>query len=151
MSGGLVATPHPVGVKRPKYAGDLPGPWVFAYRIHDPATGGTLLYAPCLAAWSPDFEALLTGVDCLLLDGTFSAADEMGLRTGHSKGQSAMGHLPVFGDGGSLGHLRRFPGMRRIYTHLNNTNPLLDPASAARARIAEEGVEVLPDGAELVL
>jgi pyrroloquinoline quinone biosynthesis protein B len=151
LAGGLVATPHAVGVKRPRYAGELPGPWVLAYRVHDPATGGTLLYAPCLAAWSPSFEALLDGVDCLLLDGTFATADEMGTRTGHAKEQSAMGHVPVLGPGGSLAELRRFPGMRRIYTHLNNTNPLLDPASPEHAELAAAGVEIVPDGTSFTL
>ena len=151
LTGGLVATAHAVGVKHPKYTSELSGPWVVAYRIHDPATGGTLLYAPCLASWSPDFEALLADVDCLLLDGTFSAPDEMGVRTGHAKGQSAMGHLPVFGDGGSLPELRRFPGMRRIYTHLNNTNPLLDPASREHSAVTAAGVEVVPDGTVITL
>ncbi|HEY0495017.1 MAG TPA: pyrroloquinoline quinone biosynthesis protein PqqB [Kutzneria sp.] len=148
---GLIATAHPVGVKRPKYAPALPGPWVVAYRLHDPATGGTLLYAPCLAAWSPEFEALLAGVDCLFLDGTFCSPDEMGVRTGQSKGQSAMGHLPVLGDAGSLTELRRFPRMRRIYTHLNNTNPLLDAASPESTEITAAGAEVVPDGTAFIL
>ncbi|GAA3432161.1 pyrroloquinoline quinone biosynthesis protein PqqB [Kutzneria kofuensis] len=151
LAGGLIATPHAVGTKRPKYAPELPGPWVVAYRVHDPSTGGTLLYAPCLASWSAGFEALLDGVDCLLLDGTFSAPDEMGVSTGHSKGQSSMGHVPVFGGGGSLAQLRRFPVMRRIYTHLNNTNPLLDPASPESAEITAAGIEVVPDGTVITL
>jgi pyrroloquinoline quinone biosynthesis protein B len=151
LAGGLVASAHAVGVKRPKYTSDRPGPWVVAYRIHDPTTGGTLLYAPCLASWTPEFEALLDGVDCLLLDGTFSSADEMGVRTGSSKGQASMGHLPVFGAGGSLAELRRFPGMRRIYTHLNNTNPLVDASSTESAEIKSAGVEVVPDGTVITL
>jgi pyrroloquinoline quinone biosynthesis protein B len=149
LTGGLQATAHPVGVKRPKYTGELPGPWVVAYRIHDPSTGGTLLYAPCLAHWSTEFEALLDGVDCLLLDGTFCSPDEMGTSTGDAKGQSRMGHIPVFGDDGSLVHLRKFPGMRRIYTHLNNTNPLLDHSSPESKELG--GVEVVPDGSILEL
>lgn len=151
LAGGLIATAFPVGTKRPKYTSELRGPWVVAYRIHDPATGGTLLYAPCLAAWSPEFEALLDGVDCVLVDGTFAAPDEMGTRTGSSKGQSAMGHLPVFGDGGSLAELARFPGMRRIYTHLNNTNPLVDPDAPERVEVAAAGAEVVPDGTTFTL
>jgi len=148
---GLIATAHPVGVKRPKYAPSLPGPWVVAYRLHDPTTGGTLLYAPCLASWSVEFEALLDGVDCLFLDGTFCTSDEMGVRTGDSKGQPAMGHIPVLGDAGSLAQLRRFPQLRRIYTHLNNTNPLLDPASPESAEITAAGVEVVDDGMAFTL
>ncbi|MCX4815519.1 hypothetical protein OG601_33460 [Streptomyces sp. NBC_01239] len=43
------------------------------------------------------------------------------------------------------------PAVRRIYTHLDNTNPLLDASSAARAQVNGAGVEVLMDGAEFVV
>jgi pyrroloquinoline quinone biosynthesis protein B len=153
LAGGLVVSAHPVGSKAPKY---LAGPvadarWVTAYRIEDLATGGVLVYAPCLGGWTPLLDELLATATCVLLDGTFYAADEMGAAVRAPAGQAGMGHLPVSGAHGSLAVLARHPGPRRIYTHLNNTNPLLDPASDARARVTEAGIEVLPDGAEFVL
>ncbi|MEV5878412.1 pyrroloquinoline quinone biosynthesis protein PqqB [Streptomyces sp. NPDC052101] len=155
LAGGLVVTAHPVGMKIPKYVpGQQPvpaGPWVTAYRIEDLASGGVLVYAPCVGAWSPALDELCAEADCVLLDGTFYAADEMGTTVRSGAGQAAMGHLPVTGPDGTLAALARHPGARRIYTHLNNTNPLLDPASPARTRVTEEGMEILPDGAELVL
>ncbi|GGW41809.1 coenzyme PQQ synthesis protein B [Streptomyces lucensis JCM 4490] len=155
LAGGLVVTAHPVGVKVPKYVPapqpNAGGPWVTAYRIEDLASGGVLLYAPCVGAWSPALDGLCGEADCVLLDGTFHAADEMGTAVRAGGGQAAMGHLPVTGPDGTLTALARHAGARRIYTHLNNTNPLLDPSSPARARAAAEGVEVLTDGAELVL
>lgn len=151
LAGGLVATAIPVGTKRPKYTGgsDVDRPWVVAYRIEDPATGGVLIYAPCLAGWPAGFDELVAGASCLLLDGTFAHSYEMGAATGSSKGQAAMGHVPIFGADGSLAALKRHPGVRRIYTHLNNTNPVLDPASAAYAELTATGVEVVPDGTVL--
>ncbi|MFI5685262.1 MBL fold metallo-hydrolase [Streptomyces sp. NPDC051636] len=125
--------------------------WVTAYRVEDLATGGVLVYAPCVAAWSPVLDALCATADCVLLDGTFFAADEMGTAVRPGSGQAAMGHLPVTGPHGSLAALGRHPRPRRIYTHLDNTNPLLDPASRAREQVAENGVEVLPDGAAFTL
>ncbi|MGJ5749592.1 pyrroloquinoline quinone biosynthesis protein B [Streptomyces puniciscabiei] len=155
LAGGLVVTAHPLGAKIPKYvpvqAPEPSAPWVTAYRVEDLASGGVLVYAPCVGTWSPDLDELCAEADCVLLDGTFYAADEMGMTVRTPARQAAMGHLPVSGPDGTLAALARHPGARRIYTHLNNTNPLLDPASPARARIAEEGVEILPDGAELVL
>ncbi|WP_257033547.1 pyrroloquinoline quinone biosynthesis protein PqqB [Streptomyces sp. Ag109_G2-15] len=155
LSGGLVVTAHPVGTKIPKYvpaqAPETGAPWVTAYRVEDLASGGVLVYAPCVGAWSPALDELCASADCVLLDGTFYAADEMGTAVRTGAGQAAMGHLPVAGRHGSLEALARHPGPRRIYTHLNNTNPLLDPSSRARARVAEQGVEILPDGAELTL
>jgi pyrroloquinoline quinone biosynthesis protein B len=106
-------------------------------------TSGTLVYAPCLGAWPPGFDEFVTGADCVLLDGTFHAADEL---TATADGdQRAMGHLPVTD---SAPMLRRHPTIRWIYTHLNNTNPLLDTTS--RERVASDA-EVLPDGAQLDL
>jgi pyrroloquinoline quinone biosynthesis protein B len=155
LAGGLVVTAHAVGAKMPKYvpaqAPRPDGPWVTAYRIEDLASGGVLVYAPCVGAWSPALDELCASADCVLLDGTFFAADEMGTAVRAGAGQAAMGHLPVTGPGGSLEPLARHLGARRIYTHLNNTNPLLDPASRARAHVAGQGVEVLDDGTELVI
>ncbi|MFE9450419.1 pyrroloquinoline quinone biosynthesis protein PqqB [Streptomyces sp. NPDC006739] len=155
LAGGLVVTARPVGAKTPKY---LPAAmarpadaWVTAYRVEDLATGGVLVYAPCVGVWTPGLDELLSEADCVLLDGTFYAADEMGTAVGARSGQAAMGHLPVTGPSGTLAALARHPRPRRIYTHLNNTNPLLDPASPARARVAGMGIEVLPDGAESAL
>jgi pyrroloquinoline quinone biosynthesis protein B len=155
LAGGLVVTAHPLGTRIPKYvpaqAPQPEGPWVTAYRVEDLASGGVLVYAPSVEAWSPALDELCASADCVVLDGTFFAADEMGTAVRAGAGQAALGHLPVTGPEGSLEALARHLGTRRIYTHLNNTNPLLDPASPARARVAEHGVEVLPDGTELLL
>ncbi|GGN11487.1 coenzyme PQQ synthesis protein B [Lentzea pudingi] len=147
---GLEVSAIPISGKRPKYArsSTVDGDWVVAYRFHDPATGGVLVYAPCLASWPDGFDEVVAGADCLVLDGTFYAASEMGSATGSSSGQAAMGHLPITA---SLPELRRFPSVRRIYTHLNNTNPVLDPSSPESEKLREAGVEVPLDGTVIEL
>jgi pyrroloquinoline quinone biosynthesis protein B len=153
LTGGLTVTVHRLGGKAPKFV-DSPAPegaWVCALRIEEPGTGASLLYAPCFGSWTPTLDALVAGVDCALLDGTFLSADELGARAPGAPAQQSMGHLPIAGPDGSLAALARHPRARRIYTHLNNTNPLLDPASAAHAQLKAAGVELLPDGAELAL
>lgn len=140
---GLRWQAFPLHSKPPRYAARLAGTWGVAYRIEDPATGGVLVYAPCLGEWPPGFDEFVTGADCVLLDGTFHAADE--LTTIRDGDQHAMGHLPVTD---SAPQLRRHPGIRWIYTHLNNTNPLLDATASQRAQL---NAEVLPDGTELTL
>ncbi|XVV04620.1 pyrroloquinoline quinone biosynthesis protein PqqB [Actinosynnema sp. CA-248983] len=146
LDGGLEVTAFPVSGKRPRFAAEstVEGHWVVAYRLHDPRTGGIVLYAPCLAGWPLGFDYLVAEADVVLLDGTFYAPSEMGTATGRTGGQSAMGHLPITH---TLPELRRHLHVRRVYTHLNNTNPVLDPDSAEHAKIREAGVEVLPDGA----
>ncbi|WP_225729212.1 MULTISPECIES: pyrroloquinoline quinone biosynthesis protein PqqB [unclassified Nocardia] len=156
LAGGLRVTAHPVGHKAPKYvaAAAWDDHWVTALRIEDTATGRALLYAPCLAAWPTDLDDLLASADCALLDGTFFSADEMGTIVGsqHPGAQQArMGHLPITGHDGTLAALTRHPNLRRIYTHLNNTNPLLDPRSTASALVEQAGVEICADGAEFVV
>ncbi|MFD9703930.1 pyrroloquinoline quinone biosynthesis protein PqqB [Lentzea sp. NPDC059081] len=147
---GLRVEVVPISDKRPKYArsSTADGPWVVAYRFTDPVTGGVLVHAPCLASWPDGFDEVVADAGCLLLDGTFYSAAEMGAATGSASGQASMGHLPVVE---SLPLLERFPAVRRIYTHLNNTNPLLDPSSPESASVRAAGVEVPLDGTVIEL
>ncbi|WP_410587811.1 pyrroloquinoline quinone biosynthesis protein PqqB [Amycolatopsis sp. lyj-23] len=140
---GLRVEVLPVSDKRPKYASGADGPWVVAYRITDPATGGVLVYAPCLRSWPAGFDAFVADASLVLLDGTFFAPDEMSGVGGPD--QLAMGHLPI------TASLPRVAGRRWAYTHLNNTNPVLDPASAEHAAVLAAGASVPPDGTRYVL
>jgi pyrroloquinoline quinone biosynthesis protein B len=144
-----------VSDKRPKYARDstVAGPWVVAYRLRDPSTGGVLVYAPCLATWPTGFDEFVDGASCVLLDGTFYSPAEM-TGTGTSTGaQHAMGHVPVDGPAGSLARIRAHAGSgtRWMYTHLNNTNPLLDRRSPEYRTVTSAGIEVPVDGTSLDL
>ncbi len=148
---GLRVRVFPVSDKRPKYArsSTQDGPWVVAYRVEDPATGGVFVYAPCLKSWPDGFDELTSGADLVLLDGTFYAPDEMSGSTGVTDGaQLAMGHLPITR---SLARLAGRGGTRWAYTHLNNTNPVLDPASAEHAAVLAGGAELPGDGTEFKL
>ncbi|MEC3978637.1 pyrroloquinoline quinone biosynthesis protein PqqB [Amycolatopsis sp. H20-H5] len=157
--GGLRVSVLPVSDKQPKYARSSTedGPWVVAYRIVDPVTGGVLVYAPCLKSWPEGFDQLVEGASLVLLDGTFYAPDEM---SGATKAvgdgaQLAMGHLPIAGPHGSLTRITRHranrPGTRWAYTHLNNTNPIVDPASPEHAAVLAGGAELPGDGTEFEL
>lgn len=158
---GLRVTALPVGDKRPKYArsSTQDGPWVVAYRVEDPATGGVLVYAPCLRSWPPGFDELTRDASLVLLDGTFHTPDEMAGATADrvdGAAQHAMGHLPIAGPGGSLERIGRTGAWSRTrtrwaYTHLNNTNPVLDPTSAEHASVRAAGVELPGDGTRYTL
>ena len=120
--------------------------------IEDEATGKTLLYAPGLSAIDdPVWKAMQAAV-CVMVDGTFWTDDEM-IRLGISaKRARDIGHLPQSGAGGMLEWLDRLPAAtRRILIHVNNTNPILNEASAESAELARRGVEVAWDGMEVVL
>jgi pyrroloquinoline quinone biosynthesis protein B len=62
-----------------------------------------------------------------------------------------MGHLPIAGEGGSLEALARLPAKRKIFVHINNTNPILVEGSPERRAVEEAGFEVARDGMELAL
>ncbi len=140
---GLRVEVLPVSDKKPKYAAAGEGPWVVAYRISDLATGGVLVYAPCLKSWPPGFDSFVDGASLVLLDGTFYAPDEMAGVGGPD--QLAMGHLPI------TASLPRIAGRRWAFTHLNNTNPVLDPASPEHAAVLAAGALLPPDGTTYVL
>ncbi|MFF2324994.1 MULTISPECIES: pyrroloquinoline quinone biosynthesis protein PqqB [unclassified Streptomyces] len=144
---GVEVSAVPLSSKRPRYAASAPedDAWVVAVHAHDPGHGTTALYAPALAAWSDAFGEAVAGADCLLIDGTFWD-DEEPQRLGiSSRTATGMGHLPVHGPGGTAERLAPLPA-RCLYTHLNNTNPLNDPASWHHGHLAARGLEVARDG-----
>ena len=148
---GLTVTALPISDKRPRYVtSEVDGPWVVAYRLECPT--GTLVYAPCLASWPDAFDDLVAGASVVILDGTFYEPDEMSGAThrGADTGaQAAMGHLPMAGPGGTLARVAKHPETRWIYTHLNNTNPVIDPGSPEHAEVRAAGAEIPPDGTVL--
>jgi len=150
---GLEVTTFAVSDKKPKYAADATasGPWVVAYRLADPATGGVLVYAPCLRTWPDGFDEFVDGAGCVLLDGTFYSPAEMSGTGTSAAAQRAMGHVPIDGPDGSLVRIAKHPGIRWCYTHLNNTNPVLDRGSPEYTIVRDAGVEVPLDGTVLTL
>lgn len=108
----------------------------------------TAFYTPGCAALPPELIARLEGADLLLFDGTVWADDDM-LRSGTgAKTGGRMGHMPISGPDGSMAALAPCNIGRRIFIHINNTNPVLDPASPERAELAAQGWEIALDGME---
>ena len=120
--------------------------------IEDERSGKRAVYAPGLSAVDDAVWRAMQSAACVLVDGTFWADDEM-VRLGiSSKRARDIGHLAQSGAGGMLEWLDRLPAaVRRILIHINNTNPILDEASAESAELARRGVEVAWDGMEIVL
>ncbi|MEV7098046.1 MBL fold metallo-hydrolase [Amycolatopsis sp. NPDC051045] len=143
LAGGLLVTATILSAKRPRYAGaSAPGDSVCAYRFE--AEGRSFVYAPGLAAWSPEFEKAITGADVVALDGTFFTEDEMGA----TRPASGMGHLAVREQ---LPLIEAHPGPRYLFTHLNNTNPLVLPGAPELAEVVAAGADVAADGLLLEL
>jgi len=109
--------------------------------------GKTLAYAAACA--SAEDGAHLDGHDVVFFDGTFWTEDEL-VKAGLSKSYARdMAHVPIGGETGSLARLRL--GGRKIYTHINNTNPILAPDSDERRQVLAAGWEIAHDGMEITL
>ena len=133
----------PVSGKRPRYAAGSPDAeatgWVSALRL------GPLVYAPAMGVWPDELDEAFQEAACVIVDGTFWD-DEEPRRTGISeRTATGMGHLPIEGPDGTAERLARLSA-RCLYTHLNNTNPLVDPAAPQHKRLARLGLEVAYDG-----
>ena len=121
------------------------------YRIMDEKSGGRLLFLPDVAVLDGQTISALSDCDVLLFDGTFWSENEMRqLRVG-SLSAKRMGHIPIGGRQGSLKRLAPLPISRKIYTHINNTNPILQGGSPESAAVRAAGVEVGRDGMEMVI
>jgi pyrroloquinoline quinone biosynthesis protein B len=120
--------------------------------IEDAASGRSVVYAPGLSAIDDRLWRAMQAAACVLVDGTFWTDDEM-IRLGISaKRARDIGHLPQSGAGGMLEWLGRLPAAtRKILIHINNTNPILDEASAEAAELGRRGIEVARDGMEIAL
>lgn len=102
------------------------------------------LYIPDIQkweAWDRPLEAELRKTDIALLDGTFFGPEDL-----PGRDMSAIGH-PLIVD--TLRRLEALPAAVRpevLFTHLNHTNPALDPASPSRRAIEGAGARLAEDG-----
>ncbi|MGI5321301.1 pyrroloquinoline quinone biosynthesis protein PqqB [Actinomadura nitritigenes] len=148
-AGSLEIAAVRVSGKRPRYAAglDLPdGAWSVALHVTDRRTGTGLVYAPALAGWPPALGRALSAADCVIVDGTFWDDDEPRRSGFTGRTATEMGHLPITGPGGTAERLAALPAARRLYTHLNNTNPLVDPGHDGHRTLAGMGIEVASEG-----
>ncbi len=152
---GLRYTAIPVDSVLPPYMRErgveaAPGD-VVAHRIEDPVTGRRLVYAPGLGCVSEALRAELAAADAFLVDGTCFRDDEMIALGISSKRARDIGHLAVGEAGGLLDQLRDLPTPRKLFIHINNTNPMLLDGSPERRLVEAAGFEVPADGTELTL
>lgn len=116
-----------------------------AYEIADRDTGGRLLVAPDAGHCTDELIHALQASGAVLFDGTFWSEDELSRIRPHSRSATEMGHLPIKT---SLPILRSLDAARKVYIHLNNTNPVLSHHSYERAMVEDAGIVVGYDGLE---
>jgi len=107
-------------------------------------------YIPGCAALTADVADRLRGAPLVLFDGTLWRDDEMVVAGVGRKTGRRMGHISIDGDAGSLAGFAGLGVRRKIFVHINNTNPILLADSAERAAVERAGWEVAHDGMVLV-
>ena len=128
----LNASPDlPVGDRYPVYvsqrcAGSLRGSEAQVGVVITGSSGKRLAYLPAVPAISAQLLELLQGVDVVLFDPTFWSDDELLQVQGSGATAREIGHVPVFGPQGSLELLKHLKRPRKVFLHINNTNPMLN-------------------------
>ncbi|HUF87456.1 MAG TPA: pyrroloquinoline quinone biosynthesis protein PqqB, partial [Thermohalobaculum sp.] len=115
------------------------------------AGAASAFYIPGCARMTRALAGRLGGAPLVLFDGTLWDEDEMISSGTGSKTATRMGHMPIDGAAGSLAAFAGLGVGRKVYVHVNNTNPILDPASPQRRAVEEAGWMVAEDGMELTL
>jgi len=135
----------PAYIQKQRAAQFAPDEALLATIIED-RSGRRLAYLPAVPEINDALLEQLRSIDLLLFDGTFWSDDELLQIQG--KGQSArqMGHTPLSSREGSLRKLSGLVHPRKIYVHINNTNPILDESSPQYQEVQAAGWEVAEDG-----
>jgi pyrroloquinoline quinone biosynthesis protein B len=108
-----------------------------------------IYYIPGCARMTEALAARLDGAALVLFDGTFFRDDEMQIAGVGEKTAARMGHMPIGGAAGSLAAFEKIRAGRRMFIHINNTNPVLDPASPEHGAVVDAGWEIAEDQMEV--
>jgi pyrroloquinoline quinone biosynthesis protein B len=141
---------YPHYVDRQLAASLPPADAVLGLRLESP-NGKRLVYTPGAPSVEESWLAHLETANLLLFDGTFWTDDELIRVQGAGRTALQMGHMPVSGPEGSLARLAHLKRPRKVYIHVNNTNPILDEASPEHQAVRDAGWEVAHDGMEFEL
>lgn len=134
---------HPVGGDG---AGDTLG-----LRIADKTTGKYFYFVAACATVTEDVKARLAGAPLVFFDGTVWRDDELIAAGLGSKTGQRMGHIAMSGDDGAIAALAELDIGRKIFLHINNSNPALLHDSEEREIAERAGWQIAADGTEITL
>jgi pyrroloquinoline quinone biosynthesis protein B len=148
---GISVEPFAVPAGAPRFASDADLGHTVGLVIQDESTGGSCAFVPGCGDLDPSLLEKLGGTDLVLFDGTFWSDDELVALGISNRRAREMDHLPVSGTDGSLAQLAGMARPQKVYTHVNNTNPMLLDDSAERAAVDRAGLTVGADGMSFVI
>lgn len=146
QSSGISVEPFEVPADPPRFAPRAAAGHTVGLTLRDDSTGGSCAFVPGCGALDQSLLDRFEETDLLLFDGTFWSDDELVALGISDRRAREMDHLPVSGADGSLLRLSRLTRPAKIYTHVNNTNPMLLEDSPEREAVEGAGLHVGSDG-----
>jgi pyrroloquinoline quinone biosynthesis protein B len=134
---------HPAGGDG---AGDTLG-----LRIEDRTSGKHFYFLAACARVTPELKQRIAGASLVFFDGTVWRDDELIAAGLGAKTGQAMGHIAMSGENGAITALSDLGIDRKIFLHINNSNPALLHGSAERRAAEHAGWQIPTDGMELTL
>jgi pyrroloquinoline quinone biosynthesis protein B len=120
-------------------------------RIGDKATGKYFYFLAACAGVTDDLKKRLAGAPLIFFDGTVWRDDELIVAGLGNKTGQGMGHIAMSGDNGAIESLAGLDIGRKIFLHINNSNPALLHDSSERVRVERAGWQIAADGMEITL
>lgn len=120
-----------------------------ALEVRDSSGETRFFYVPACAKMTPELAERLSGASLVFFDGTLWTDDEM-IRDGVGvKTAKRMGHMSNSDPDGSIAALKDLDIKRKIFIHINTTNPILLDDSDERRQAEAAGWEVSYDGMQI--
>jgi len=120
-------------------------------RIGDKATGKYFYFLAACARVTDDIKSRLAGASLIFFDGTVWRDDELIVAGLGDKTGQGMGHIAMSGDRGAIESLAGLDIDRKMFLHINNSNPALLRDSAERKVAEHAGWQIPADGTEITL
>lgn len=119
--------------------------------IRNRANGSHFFYLAACSRLTPELAARIAGAPMVFFDGTLWRDDEMIAHGLSAKTGQRMGHMSMSGPEGSIAAFADLGVGRKVFLHINNSNPALLPNSAERSELKKAGWEIPHDGMEIVI
>jgi pyrroloquinoline quinone biosynthesis protein B len=132
-------------------AGDTEVGDTLGLRVSDKKTGKYFYFLAACAGVTDDLKSRLAGAPLIFFDGTVWRDDELIVAGLGSKTGQSMGHIAMSGSHGAIESLAGLDIGRKIFLHINNSNPALLHDSAERKSAERAGWQIPADGMEITL
>lgn len=115
------------------------------------AAGKTVHIILACAAMTPELADRLRGADLVFFDGTLWQDDEMITQGLAQKTGARMGHMAMSGHEGTIAALAPLDIGRKVFVHINNSNPVWCETAPERAALTAAGWDIPAPGQEYSL